>query len=77
MVSELKVLKGTVVKALQEAEAEELDVLEARVLFDQAGFNLKIVEGDVSSGVHNFTYCEALLAEAKEKLDLAGKELQK
>ncbi len=77
MVSELKVLKGTVAKALREAEAEDRDIPEARVLFDQADFNLKIVEGDVSAGVHNVTYCEALLAEAKEKLDRAGKELQK
>lgn len=77
MVSELKVLKGKVEKALREAEAEDRDIPEARILFDQADFNLKIVEGDVSAGVHNLTYCETLLAGAKKKLEQAGKELQR
>ncbi|UCD84232.1 MAG: hypothetical protein JSU92_13280 [Deltaproteobacteria bacterium] len=74
MLSKLKGLRDSIAKALQEADGE--DSLEARSLFDQASFNLKVVEDDLSSGVHNFTYCEALIAEAKEKLELAGKELQ-
>jgi len=48
MVTELKVLKDTVVKALQGAEAEEQDVPEARGLFDQSVYNLKFVEEDLS-----------------------------